>query len=63
MQTSGTGYTTKLEGNKLTIVIEDVTMTHGFSKSGKSQTIATTGAAQTVGPDNLKLGLNVYRPR
>ena len=34
----------------------------GTIGGGKSMVIATTGGNQSVTPDGLKVGLNVYRP-
>jgi len=51
-----------VEGNKLHIVA-DLTQDFGKSSSGKSAIIATTEGNVTVpGHDNIKLGLNLYKP-
>jgi hypothetical protein len=52
----------KVEGKKITIVIEDYTKEIGTSASGKSKTIATTsGNAQIEGTNGVVIGLNCYR--
>lgn len=50
---------TKIDGNKLTVVI-DLSKTFGPSKSGKSTTIASTQGNQQVAP-GVSLGVNVYK--
>ena len=45
----------------LTLVI-DLSKTQGASKSGKSDTIATTNGNKPL-PDGATIGLNVYRKR
>lgn len=52
----------KREGDRLTITI-DLSKDFGPSKSGKSTTVATTAGNATVPGTNVKVGLNVYRPR
>lgn len=53
--------TTKLEGQKLTIVI-DLSQDHGPSKSGKTLVVATTeGNADVPGFPGFKLGINCYK--
>lgn len=54
------GFTTKVQGDKLIIEI-DLKNNMGLSKSGKSRVIATSSGNVTV-KDDIKLGLNVYRP-
>ncbi len=53
----------EVQGNTLMIMI-DLSQELGVSASGKSMIIATTGGNVTVpGTDEIKLGLNVYRPQ
>lgn len=53
---------TRIEGNTLTITI-DLSKSFGESGSGKSIIIATTAGNMTVpGTEDIKLGLNCYRP-
>lgn len=53
----------QLEGNTLVIAI-DLTQTLGLSSTGKSEIVATTGGNVGVpGREEVKVGLNVYRPR
>ena len=55
-------FETSVDSDKLTIVV-DLSKSMGASKSGKSEVIASSQGNITVpGSDNLKLGLNVYRP-
>jgi hypothetical protein len=49
----------KLEGTKLTIVV-DISKDFGRSASGKSTIIASTEGNQAVAPGTF-LGLNVYK--
>jgi len=52
-----------LKGNLLTIVV-DLTKSHGDSKSGKTEIIASTeGNANVKGHEGVKVGLNVYRSK
>jgi len=52
-----------VEGNKLTIEI-DLDQNFGPSSSGKSITIATTeGNVGVPGREEVKIGLNIYKPR
>ena len=52
----------QVEGNALMIVI-DLSQELGESSSGKSVIIATTGGNVSVpGYEDVKVGLNVYRP-
>ena len=52
----------RVEGNTLIIEL-DLTKNFGPSSSGKSITIATTGGNVGVpGQEEIKVGLNVYRP-
>lgn len=54
--------TTNVKGNKLTITV-DLSKEFGKSASGKSISIASTKGNKTVeGTDDVKLGLNVYKP-
>lgn len=53
----------KVDGNKLTIVV-DLSQEFGLSSSGKSVTIASTeGNVAVPGDEEVKIGLNVYKPR
>lgn len=53
----------QLEGNTLVIAI-DLSQTLGLSSTGKSEIVATTGGNVGVpGREEVKVGLNVYRPR
>lgn len=52
-----------VEGNKLIIVV-DLEQDFGPSASGKSITIASTeGNVSVPEHEDVKIGLNVYRPR
>jgi len=52
-----------VEGDKLTIVV-DLKQEFGLSSSGKSITIASTeGNIAVPGREEIKVGLNVYKPR
>ncbi len=52
----------KVQGNTLVITV-DLSKTYGLSASGKSEVIASTGGNISVpGRDEVKVGLNVYRP-
>lgn len=52
-----------VEGKKLIIVV-DLEQEFGPSSSGKSITIASTeGNVAVPGREEIKMGLNVYRPR
>lgn len=53
-------YDMKIEDNILTIQV-DLSKNMGVSKSGKSKVIATTSGNVTV-KDDIKLGLNIYKP-
>jgi hypothetical protein len=53
----------KVEGSKLIIEV-DLTQNHGPSKSGKSDTVASThGFAKIPGTKDTRIGLNVFNPR
>jgi hypothetical protein len=53
----------KVDGNKLTIVV-DLSQEFGLSSSGKSVTIASTeGNVAVPSYEEVKIGLNVYKPR
>ncbi len=53
----------QIQGDKLVIVV-DLTQEVGPSASGKSLVIGTTGGNVGVpGSEDIKLGLNVYRPQ
>ncbi len=52
-----------IQGNTLVITV-DLSKTYGLSASGKSEVIASTGGNVAVpGRDEVKVGLNVYRPQ
>jgi len=52
-----------VEGNKLVIVI-DLNQEFGLSSSGKSITVASTeGNVSVPGREEIKIGLNIYRPK
>ena len=51
-----------VSGNKLVIEI-DLSQSFGLSKSGKSETIASTdGNVSVPGREEVKIGLNIYKP-
>ena len=53
----------KVERDKL-IIIVDLSQEFGLSSSGKSITIASTeGNISVPGREDVKVGLNVYRPK
>jgi hypothetical protein len=53
----------RVEGSKLVIEI-DLTKEFGTTKSGKSVTIAgTNGAISVPDREEVKLNLNVYKPK
>jgi hypothetical protein len=53
----------QVEGSKLTIVV-DLSQELGVSSSGKSMTIATTeGNVSIPGNEEIKIGLNIYKPK
>jgi hypothetical protein len=51
----------KIEGDQAIIKI-DLSKEFGLSKSGKSQVIATSEGNVSIGFEDVKMGLNVYRP-
>jgi len=52
-----------VEGDKLIIVV-DLNQDFGLSSSGKSITIASTeGNISVPGREEIKIGLNIYKPR
>jgi hypothetical protein len=52
-----------VEGDTLTIVV-DLKQEFGLSSSGKSITIASTeGNVSIPEHEDIKIGLNIYRPR
>ena len=52
-----------VEGNKLIIVV-DLDQEFGLSSSGKSITVASTeGNVSVPGREEVKIGLNIYRPK
>ena len=53
----------QVEGNTLVIIV-DLSVELGESASGKSMIIASTGGNVAVpGYEDIKVGLNVYRPQ
>ncbi|MHB1152074.1 MAG: hypothetical protein ACYCWE_09745 [Eubacteriales bacterium] len=50
-----------LNGDILTIEV-DLTKDFDKSSSGKSIVIATTEGNRPVGKDDIKIGLNIYKP-
>ena len=53
----------RVEGDTLTIVV-DLKQEFGLSSSGKSITIASTeGNVSIPEHEEIKVGLNIYRPR
>lgn len=53
----------KLTVNRDKLLIEvDLSKQFGPSSSGKSIVIASTEGNQPVGKDDIKIGLNVYKP-
>ncbi len=51
---------TDIKGNILTITV-DLSKTGKTSSTGKNRLIATTGGNVTV-KDDIKMGLNIYKP-
>ncbi len=52
-----------VEGNKLIIVV-DLNQEFGLSSSGKSIAVASTeGNVAIPGREDIKIGLNVYKPK
>lgn len=52
-----------VEGDKLIIVV-DLKQEFGLSSSGKSITVASTeGNISVPGHEEIKIGLNIYKPR
>ncbi len=52
-----------VEGNKLIIMV-DLNQEFGLSSSGKSITVASTeGNVSVPGREEVKIGLNIYRPK
>jgi len=52
----------EVQGDQLVIVV-DLSQEQGKSASGKSMIIATTGGNISVpGHEDVKIGLNIYRP-
>jgi hypothetical protein len=52
-----------VSGNKLTIEV-DLDQNFGPSSSGKSLTVASTeGNISVPGREEVKIGLNIYKPR
>jgi hypothetical protein len=53
----------KVDGNKLMLIV-DLSQEFGLSASGKSITVASTeGNVSVPGYEEVKIGLNVYKPR
>ena len=53
----------KVQGTTLVITV-DLRKEYGLSGSGKSVTVASTGGNVSVpGREDLRIGLNVYRPQ
>src|SRR5262249_18801492 len=53
----------KVQAGKLVVTI-DLSKSYGISASGKSQIVATTaGNVPVPGQEEVKIGLNVYRPQ
>lgn len=50
-----------INGNKLLIEV-DLSQNFGPSSSGKSVVIASTEGNQPIGKDDIKIGLNIYKP-
>lgn len=62
MENLGKNIEFKVEGKKLTLVI-DLEKEQGQSGSGKSTIVATTsGNVKLPGVDGVTLGINAYRP-
>ena len=59
---AGAGFTATVKGNKLTLEI-DLKSNLGASASGKSTGIASTKGNIGVPGTDIKLGMNVYKPR
>ena len=54
--------TLSVDGSKLTIEV-DLSQNFGLSSSGKSIVIATSEGNKSVpGTEDIKIGLNVYKP-
>lgn len=53
---------TTIEGSKLLIEV-DLAQPGEVSKSGKSIVIASTEGNMPLGQDDIKIGLNVYKPK
>lgn len=51
----------EIKGNKLIIEV-DLSKEFGISASGKSISVASTKGNKDIGKDNIKIGLNVYKP-
>ena len=53
----------KIENDgKLLVIRVDLTKSSGLSKSGKSETVASTSGNVPVGDTGIRIGLNVYKP-
>jgi hypothetical protein len=63
MRSMGTNIVIRIEGDKLIIEV-DLTQEHGLTGSGKSIKIASSEGNMSVpGREDVKIGLNVYKPR
>jgi ABC-type dipeptide/oligopeptide/nickel transport system ATPase component len=51
-----------IDGNKLSIEV-DLNKNFGESGSGKSIVIASSEGNRPIGKDDIKIGLNIYRPK
>lgn len=51
----------EIKGSKLIIEV-DLSQEFGISASGKSMSIASTKGNKDIGMDNIKMGLNIYKP-
>ena len=52
-----------VEGSTLTMTV-DLSQEHGPSSSGKSITVASTeGSISVPGYEDIKVGLNIYKPK
>lgn len=56
----GTNVEMKLEGSKLTLII-DISKEQGMSASGKNMIVATTSGNVAIPGTDIKMGLNLYK--
>jgi len=62
-QSMATNIMARLEGDKLILEI-DLTQEHGPTGSGKSTKVASSDGNMAVpGREEIKMGINVYKPR